>query len=83
LESGTEYEKVYIVVNMLLKFKEKTSYELVDKIVGDASNAAVEDIKKTSSGLWLSTRTLHFLLTRPSRVQTSNTTRIVRKLKSF
>jgi hypothetical protein len=46
LESGTEYEKVYIVVNMLLKFKEKTSYELVDKIVGDASNAAVEDKKK-------------------------------------
>ncbi|KOM29774.1 hypothetical protein LR48_Vigan785s000200 [Vigna angularis] len=40
--------------SVLLKFKEKTSYELVYKIdetVGDADNAAVEDIKKFASAV--------------------------------
>ncbi|XP_027940786.1 glycerophosphodiester phosphodiesterase GDPDL1-like [Vigna unguiculata] len=50
-------QKVYIQStdsSVLLKFKEKTSYELVYKIdetVGDAANAAVEDIKKFASAV--------------------------------
>ncbi|WVY90903.1 hypothetical protein V8G54_036417 [Vigna mungo] len=50
-------QKVYIQStdsSVLLKFKEKTSYELVYKIdetVGDADNAAVEDIKKFASAV--------------------------------
>ncbi|BAT80644.1 hypothetical protein VIGAN_03023900 [Vigna angularis var. angularis] len=50
-------QKVYIQStdsSVLLKFKEKTSYELVYKIdetVGDADNAAVEDLKKFASAV--------------------------------
>ncbi|WVY90900.1 hypothetical protein V8G54_036414 [Vigna mungo] len=50
-------QKVYIQStdsSVLLKFKEKTSYDLVYKIdetVGDAANAAVEDIKKFASAV--------------------------------
>ena len=50
-------QKVYIQStnsSVLLKFKEKTSYELVYKIdetVGDAANAAVEDIKSFASSV--------------------------------
>ena len=50
-------QKVYIQStnsSVLLKFKEKTSYELVYKIdetIGDAANAAVEDIKSFASSV--------------------------------
>ncbi|KHN41389.1 Putative glycerophosphoryl diester phosphodiesterase 3, partial [Glycine soja] len=50
-------QKVYIQStnsSVLLKFKEKTSYELVYKIdetVGDAANATVEDIKSFASSV--------------------------------
>ncbi|ESW14361.1 hypothetical protein PHAVU_008G274300 [Phaseolus vulgaris] len=50
-------QKVYIQStnsSVLLKFKEKTSYELVykiDEIVGDAASEAVEDIKKFASAV--------------------------------
>ncbi|ESW14360.1 hypothetical protein PHAVU_008G274200 [Phaseolus vulgaris] len=53
-------QKVYIQStnsSVLLKFKEKTSYELVykiDEIVGDAASAAVEDIKKFASAVIVS-----------------------------
>jgi hypothetical protein len=68
---------------MLLKFKEKTSYELVDKIdeiVGDASNAAVEDIKNFVESVVINKK---FVFPSNKAFLTSNTTRIVRKLKSF
>lgn len=53
-------QKVYIQStnsSVLLKFKEKTSYELVykiDEIVGDAAVAAVEDIQKFATAVIVS-----------------------------
>lgn len=53
-------QKVYIQStnsSVLLKFKEKTSYELVYKIdedVGDAANAAIKDIKSFASAVIVS-----------------------------
>lgn len=50
-------QKVYIQStnsSVLLKFKEKTKYELVyqiDESVGDATNAAAEDIKTFASSV--------------------------------
>jgi glycerophosphoryl diester phosphodiesterase len=78
-------QKVYIQStnsSVLLKFKEKTDYELVykiDKVVGDASNAAVEDIKNFASSVVINKDSV---FPRKDGFVTSNTTGIVPKLKA-
>jgi glycerophosphoryl diester phosphodiesterase len=68
--------------SVLLKFKEKTNYNLVykiDKIVGDASNAAVEAIKNFAGSVVMNKQSVF-----PSNEAflSSSTTNIVRKLKA-
>jgi glycerophosphoryl diester phosphodiesterase len=78
-------QKVYIQStnsSVLLKFKEKTDYELVykiDEVVGDASNAAVEDIKNFASSVVINKDSV---FPRNDGFVTSNTTGIVPKLKA-
>jgi glycerophosphoryl diester phosphodiesterase len=78
-------QKVYIQStnsSVLLKFKEKTDYELVykiDEVVGDASNAAVEDIKNFASSVVINKDSI---FPRNGFFLTSNTPGIVPKLKA-
>ncbi|CAK8538879.1 unnamed protein product [Lathyrus sativus] len=81
----TGSQKVYIQSTdsaVLLKFKEKTNYELVykiDEIKYDASNEAVEDIKSFADAVVINKKSVfpwdHSFLT-------SSTTRIVPKLQA-
>ncbi|CAJ2633875.1 unnamed protein product [Trifolium pratense] len=78
-------QKVYIQStnsSVLLKFMEKTDYELVykiDEVVDDASNAAIEDIKNFASSVVINKESV---FPRNNGYLTSNTTRIMPKLKA-
>ncbi|KAL5101237.1 hypothetical protein RYX36_005564 [Vicia faba] len=78
-------QKVYIQSTdsaVLLNFKQKTNYELVykiDKIVYDASNEAIEDIKSFADAVVINKKSV---FPWDNGFLTSNTTRIVPKLQA-
>ncbi|XP_058742901.1 glycerophosphodiester phosphodiesterase GDPDL4-like [Vicia villosa] len=78
-------QKVYLQSTdsaVLLKFKEKTNYELVykiDKIKYDASSEAIEDIKSFADAVVINKKSV---LPWDNGFLTSNTTRIVPKLQA-